>query len=359
LGALEQLALKLFQKHPSNRARMPNVRQVARAAGVSISTVSRVLNNAPGVSERARKEVLAAVNRSRYVPEVGRRSVSNIALLYTGSPTLDSPFDAALLDGIYEGLERLGCDLMILDARRSRHPGETFSRMFLRKGVRGVLVRTTAESEADCREIAREGFSSVAVGYRFEAGAVNCVYSDSREASAKAVEHLIALGHRSIAVGIHVVEDSDHRDRVEAYRGALEAHGIAFDDRLVIRVPANRSGGVQAVRRITTMPNRPTALFLTDPLITVGVFCEARRMGLRVPEDLSLVGFDDAELRYELAPQLTAVCQDSKTLGREAIGFLGQILSNPRKTDPSAKALRCWFEVHESTGAAGRARPSP
>jgi DNA-binding LacI/PurR family transcriptional regulator len=264
-------------------------------------------------------------------------------------PTLDSPFDAALLVGMYEGLPTIGCYLMLLDALRSRRQRETFSHMFLRKGVQGVLVRTTTSSQSICQDIAREGFPMVAVGYRFENSAVNCIYSDSREASGKAMEHLIALGHRRIAVCIHIVEDSDHADRVEAYRQGLRSHGLPFDERLVIRVEANRDGGVQVIRRIITMSPRPTALFLSDPLTSVGVLNEARRVGLRVPEDLSVIGFDDAELRQCLLPQLTAVCQDTKALGREAVSMLANIIANPTGVDPATKALHCWLELHDST----------
>jgi DNA-binding LacI/PurR family transcriptional regulator len=329
---------------------MPNVRTLAKLAGVSITTVSRVLNGTPGVSEASRRAVLAVANKAGYVAQVGRRSTTNIALLYTDQPTLDSPFDAALLVGLYEGLEKQGYDLMILDAHRSRQPGETFSQMFRRKGVKGALVRATTSSQTLCREIALEGFPAIVIGYRFEDSPVNCVYSDSRDASAKAIEHLFGLGHERIGVCIHVVEDSDHADRVEAYRQTLERHQVAFDERLFIHVPASREGGVQAVRRLLTIPNPPTALFLTDPLLSVGALSEARRMGLRVPGDLSVVGFDDTELRYELAPQLTSVCQDTKALGREAVSMLCHRIATRGAGPPVTKALRCWLEVHESTG---------
>jgi DNA-binding LacI/PurR family transcriptional regulator len=328
---------------------MANIRDIAQQSGVSITTVSRVLNNLPGVSQAARQAVMTAVNEAGYVPGVGRRCTSNIALVYTGAPTLDSPFDTALLVGMHEGLQTIACDLMLLDAHRSRHPKESFSHMFLRKGVQGALVRTTTSSQSLCLDMAREGFPMVAVGYRFEHSQVNCIYSDSREASGKAMEHLIALGHRRIAVCIHLVDDSDHADRVEAYRRGLLTHGLPFEERLILRVEANRDGGVQVIRRIVTMAPRPTALFLSDPLISVGVLNEARRVGLRVPEDLSVVGFDDAELRHCLVPQLTAVCQDTRALGREAVTFLSHIIAHPAGVNPTPKALRCWLEVHDST----------
>lgn len=336
---------------------MTNIRAIAREAGVSISTVSRVLNNAPGVSDQAREAVLGAVNRSGYLPSVGRRSTSNVALLYTALPTLDSPFDAALLHGIFSGLEGSGADLLVLDARRSREPGESLSQMLLRKGAQGALLRTTDATQASCQEVAAEGFAAVVVGSRPDDPGPNFIYSDSRPASREATEYLLALGHRHIAIGTHVVEDSDHADRLAGFRDALAAHGMTFQDRFVVRATADRAGGVQVVRRIVATSPRPTAVYLADPLMAVGALEEARRCGLRVPHDLSVVGFDDGELRHALVPHLTAVCQDTVALGRAAASLLIEVIARAPRGQARHEARPCWFEIHDSAGPApGSAR---
>ncbi len=163
---------------------MSNVRLIAKQAGVSISSVSRVLNNQPGVSESVRAAVLAAVNEAGYVPEVGRRSTTNVALIYTHVPTLESPFDAALLSGIYAGLAANGWDLVILEVHRSRQPGETVTQMLLRKGVQGALMRTTTPTQGVCREVAVEGFPAVIVGSRPTApGRASCTATRARRAA--------------------------------------------------------------------------------------------------------------------------------------------------------------------------------
>lgn len=332
---------------------MSNVRAIAREAGVSISTVSRVLNNATGVSEQARDAVLAAVNRTGYVPEIGRRSASNVALVYTAGASLDSPFDAALVNGVYAGLDGSEADLLILDAVRSRQPGETLTQMLVRKGVQGALLRVTSASQEVCGEVAAEGFAAVVVGSRPDDARLNCIHSDSRSASREAVEYLIGLGHRRIAFGTHVVDDSDHTDRLTGYQEALEAAGVPFDEALALRAPFDRAGGVQVVRRIAAMSPRPTAVFLADPLMAVGALAETRRLGLRVPQDLSVVGFDDGELRHALVPYLTSVCQDTVGLGRAAARLLEDVIARKHKR-PRREARRCWFEVHESASP-----PSP
>lgn len=331
---------------------MASIRDIAQRAGVSISTVSRVMNNAAGVGEAAREAVLAAVHEVGYVPEVGRRSTSNIAIVYADTPTLESPFDAALLAGVYSGLEYSDSDLLILDYRRSRHPGETMSQMLIRKGVRGALIRTTAETARECVELVAQGFPAVVVGSRPETPAVPFAHSDSRTASREAVEHLIALGHRRIAVAAHVVDDSDHADRIAGYRDALEAAGLDFDERLVFRVTADRAGGSQVLRRRKADSDPPSAVYLTDPLLAVGLFEEARKTAVHIPGDLSVVGFDDGELRHTLVPQLTAVCQNTPLLGRTAVELLLKLLSGESKSARPNEVLRCWFEIHESTGPA-------
>src|SRR5947209_6482725 len=327
-----------------------SVRQIAQRAGVSTATVSRVINNDPNVSPRVRDRVITAANQARYVPRIGRRSTTNIAFVYTDTCCLSSPFDAALLQGMSERMEQLGFDLLILGGITAKLPQETFSQSFMRKGVRGAILRTTARTRHVCEQIAEEGFPAVVVGERFDHPNVSFIYSDSRASSREAVEHLIALGHRRIAVSVNVVDDSDHADRVAGYRDALSAHHIEIDERLVVRTPAHRLGGEQVIRRLMTTPDRPTAVYLADPMAAVGALNETQRLDLRVPGDVSIVGFDDAELRFLVHPQMTAVCQDAPQVGREALEALRGMMIAKGKSSPVRRVLDTTFEVHESTG---------
>ncbi len=341
---------------------MASVRDIAKKAGVSATTVSRVLNNHPRVSDDARDRVLAAANRARYVASVGRRSTTNIAFVYTGESSLGSPFDAALMRGMALGMEEFGFDLMVLDARRARRRHETYSQMFMRKGIRGAVLRTTASTIDICRTIAEEGFPAVVVGSRIDAPTVSYLYSDSRKTSQEAVEHLIGLGHQRIAICLNVVDDSDHADRLAGYKAALAHADIEYDDRMAIRAPAQREGGAQLIRRLMSMSPGPSAVFITDPYTAVGALTEARKQGVRVPDDLSVVGFDDAELRYTVYPEMTAVCQDAVEMGREAFSVLNEMLGEespsaawsplgPSGNRPTIqRSMQTWLEVHDSAG---------
>jgi len=329
---------------------MPNVREIAKAAGVSIATVSRVLNNHPSVSDEVREKVMAVANKRRYVANVGKRETLNIAYVYTGEASLGSPFDAAVLEGVYSGLSDTNLNLLILDARRSRRSGESYSQMFQRLAVRGALLRTTNGSRAVCEKIAEQGFPAVVIGDRFENPAVTSVFCESRTASREAVSHLIGLGHRRIAICVNVVDDSDHNERMLGYQEALNDFGLELDDKLVMRAPAYRQGGEQVIRRIATAIDRPTAIYITDPMTALGAMYETQKLGLRVPQDLSIIGFDDSELRHMAWPTMSAVCQNAYELGNEACRVLSRLIQG--KHEPRTATPIAWLELHDSTGPA-------
>jgi len=330
---------------------MASVREIAKQAGVSTATVSRVMNNSPLVSSEAKLRVMTVVNGENYQPAVGKKSISNIAYLFTDSVTLSSPYDAGIMAGLSAGLEQHRLDLMILNARTCRQSGETYSQMLRRKGVQGVIIRTTAQTREVCQAILDSGVPAVVLGDEIEGYEDVCVDVDSRDASRDAVEHLIGQGHRDIGFCTNIVDDKDHLDRLAGYRWALSNAGIDFDERRLFRVPANRQGGEQFVRRLAAMADRPTALFVADPSTCIGILTEARRQGIDVPRDLSVVGFDDSEARFCTSPELTAVCQDSELLGRQAMTVLMSKLKPDAADAGESRQLRAWLEVNASTAA--------
>lgn len=334
---------------------MASVRQIASKAGVSIATVSRVINNSPKVSDEARQKVLDVINKQQYTPRIGKLLLTNVAYIFTDSITLGSSYDAGILSGLSSGLEHNQLDLLVLNAKACRQPGETFSDVFRRKGVCGAIVRTTAMSQALCRAILESGVPTVVLGDQIEGYEQLCLDVDSRSASQDAVEHLIELGHKRIGFCTNVVDDKDHADRFGGYSDALEAGGIEIDPRLTFRVPASRSGGEQLARRLAAMTDGPTALFAADPATCLGLLNETRKLGISVPDQLSIVGFDDSEMRFSTSPALTAVCQDAQLLGSQAMRrVVGMLPANAQDAETEDAPLRAWFEVNATTGPAAQ-----
>ncbi|MCA9299403.1 MAG: LacI family DNA-binding transcriptional regulator [Phycisphaerales bacterium] len=330
---------------------MSSVREIAEQAGVSVATVSRALNCSPEVSETTRRKVMHVAERLGYVATVGRRPTDVIGLVYPADPIKAEygSFESNLLSGILRGVNEQRFDVKILRIERDRDDEESFTRFFSRKGVRGVIVRTVESTPVLAEQIAREGFPSVVVADRSDDPSVNYVCADSRGTTLEAINHLVHLGHRRIGIGLHVVLDSDHRDRFEGYREALERHGIDFDESLVQRIVGTMEGGAQAVDALLSLDEPPTAIFMTTPLAAGGALHRCLELGIRVPRDLSIAGVDDGEIRRRTFPSLTAVCQDATQIGYEAAQWLTRRIRHGGSGHLRLR-LGTQLEINNSTG---------
>jgi len=212
----------------------------------------------------------------------------------------------------------------------------------------GAIIRTDLGTREQCLQITEASIPAVVLADQFDSSSVLTMRIDSGNATRQAIEHLIHLGHRRIAVVLNVVDDHDHLQRMEAYRGAMEAASMRVIEKYVLRAPARISGGETVLRQIMTMPARPTAVFVMDPLTAVGLFDEAKRCGVRIPTELSVIGFDDARQRLSVYPRMSAVCQDAQALGTTAIQALHRLIRAPAAELRPAK-LECWLELNEST----------
>lgn len=325
---------------------MPSIRQVAEQAGVSIATVSRVLNGRASVKPELRERVLRVAGSCDYVASVGKRTAERVALVYLGGFWIGSPYDSACIEGLGLAMRNSTYDLTVLDLQRDRQEGESFKRFLARKGVCGVVVRSTIESRTEVLDIASEGVPVVVLGDHFDAEGVRFAYADSRAASVEAVEHLVALGHQRIGFVGCDRDDGDHIDRLNAYRAVLTRAGI-YREQDVHKIPPARMDGAPLARRLLSRQDRPTALFIADPLIAVGVVNEMQYMGFRVPDDLSVVGLDDADTRNSVFPRMTAVCQDTVQIGRRAFDMVRALVEGTADEPPPPQ--QAWFEIHDST----------
>lgn len=327
---------------------MASIRDIAKTANVSVGTVSRVLNSQPHVSESARQKVLKAANLLRDPSAAGsRRATSTVALVYQGRTSIGSRFDATLLQGINEELDRTNHDLMIVNVDRARLPGETMGQMLLRKGVSGALLRTTTVTRPMCAELGEEGFPTVAIADHIDHPGVTSVYCDTTTPVRAALQHLFDLGHRRISVVTNSVLDHDHQQRLDGIRSFLREHDLPWNDQWLISCSADLIGGRTALRRLAALQDRPTAVFVLDPLIGLGLGLEAPRLGMEIPRDLSLISFDDTEDRLFAVPPISSIVQPTALLGQRATQLLVDLVD--RKGRPSVVTLEGRFDSLDST----------
>lgn len=325
------------------------IRDIADQTGVSTATVSRVLNNRPGTSEKAKQAVLKAVNAAGYR---GRASAGlQVGLVYPvageGAPLRG--YEADLAAGLFAGLSEQQAQLTIMHVAE-KHADESFTQFFLRKHVDGVVLRVSSGTRNLARQITAEGFPCVVASDRFEGEEISYVDYDSRVGMARAMDYLAELGHQRIALAIHLHhDDTDHRDRMQEYYAGLERHGLARDAAMVLPTVSSLQGGASAVDQALAMSDRPSAIVFTNPPPTIGGIRRALERGVNIPSELSIVGYDNADQRHSVFPSFSAIFQDAERIGRLAGCALLERIQD-RSTAPTQIVMPTMFEVNETTG---------
>ncbi len=307
--------------------------RVAQAAGVSASTVSRVLNGTAVVSELKKQAIDEAIAKLGFVPNPIARGLAGGRTLSIGVVTqaLDSPFYGAAMRGIEDELLPAGYNALFVSghwdaAAESRCIGVLQSRR-----VDGIVVLTGRLTDQALKAYAKNQ-PLVVTGRTLKAPGLFTLNFDNFEGGRMATQHLIQLGHRRIAF---ITGDSGHPDateRLRGYRAALEAAGIAYAPALVVPGEYHELSGLLAVDRLLETSQRFTAIFAANDQMAVGAALGLQRRSLRVPEDVSIVGFDDLPTSQYAIPPLTSVQQPAYELGRLAASAMMQMLANVKPT---------------------------
>jgi LacI family transcriptional regulator len=310
---------------------MPNLKDVARAAGVDPSTASRVLRGDPRQAVRAdtRERILEAARALQYRPNalargLRTRRTDTIGLVI---PNLDNLGFSEVLHGIQAAAAEAGKLLIIVEAdalRRIRHgSAEHYARLISDGRVDGLIVAFATLDDQVVAQLAERALPLVLVNRR-TVGVHGSVVVDDEVGSMKAIRHLIDLGHRRIAfVGLEADTDTARR-RERGYRRAMKAHRRQIRSAWVVTAPPTEDGGHDAIGRLLTVPSteRPTAVFAASLLGAIGILAGIREVGLQIPLDMSLIAFNDHPLAAHLAPPLTTVRMPNLRMGQEAVRML-------------------------------------
>lgn len=300
------------------RPRMQRVRivDVARAAGVSVATVSRVLNGVGKVSPDLRMRVTTASHELGYRPNpharalhTGRSHAIGVAATYVGG------FFAVLFDGLEEGLTRAGYRLLVAGGNGQRTDEKETLFDLLHRHVDGLVVFLEAVGDADLLEITARGTPTVVLGRSVPGIEDRCLAWDQRAGGALATRHLLEMGHRRIAHVAGPASNRHARERREGYARAMTEAGIGIEPGWIVEGDFQEAGGREAMRTLLERSS-VTAAFVANDQMALGALSALWERGLRCPEDVSLIGFDDQLIASFTTPPLTTVRQPLEELGR-------------------------------------------
>lgn len=332
--------------------RRANIKDVAQRAGVSISTVSRALNDTDyPVRPETRRRVLDAVRELGFRPnDLARGLISSrsrtIGLII---PDISNPYYPELSLGVESTAAEHGYSVVFCNTGRSAEKLEQYVDVLLQKRADGIILAGGGTQSRQASQVLTDFELAVALVGRHNLPFPS-VQIDNRKASKEATYHLLELGHQTVAFISGPLSLTSVQDRLLGYRDALAEHGLEPDDRLVREGDFEARSGYSAAMALLQGEPRPTAIFAANDRMAISVISAAADLGFNVPGDLSVVGFDDTIFASQIRPSLTTVAVPAFEMGRSVMKLLLGALNGEEV--PQIEWLSAELVVRESTGPA-------
>jgi LacI family transcriptional regulator len=340
---------------------LTTIQELAARTGVSVATVSRALNGSPEVSDATRERILALARELDYTPSAAARTLQSSrshvvgVILETGAghPDLMHPFFQQVLVGLKHGAGERGYDLLLF---ATDEPGNGFggTHSYLRRaghhGVDGVVVMGYDPSDAEMRKLVASGLPCITIDA--DPGEPHCGYvmSENRDGAAQAVRHLHGLGHQRIATIAGPPRTSPGAARLEGYHDEMRRLGLEVREEYVTEGDFYDETGYRATQQLLGLAEPPTAVFAASDLMAAGALRAASELGVGVPRDLAVIGFDDIEVAGLIQPSLTTVRQEMHAIGQAAAEGLAGMIDDP-DARPAKRIVPTRLVVRSSCGA--------
>lgn len=347
----------------SSRKKQTTLSDIAEAVGVATMTVSRVVSGDGYVSEETRGKVLKAVKELNYrrngLARSLKRQFTETVGLVLGD--ISNPYSTELARAVRETLLEQGFNLFICISESGAKEDMIAFESLANHSVDGIIVATRSNEAGDryLSDLVETNVPVVAIGRDLAHKNIDFVSPDNLKGGFDATQHLIDLGHKRIAfIGANLRSGSNLK-RLQGYINALEQHGIAVDERLI----TGRSEGIadevgysteeigfEGMKRLLSLPDPPTAVFARNDFTAIGAMRAINEAGLRIPNDIAIVGFDDIPLAARMSPSLTTVRQPMRAEGQIAAQMLLERISGKANISRRERILDCELIVRESSG---------
>ncbi len=325
---------------------------VAKKAGVSKTTVSRIINgNYAHVNEITKEKVMRIVAELNYRPNAVAKSLKSMKTNVIGIvlSNLQNPFWSHVLQGVEDTCRDKGYNLMICNSNDKSSLEQEHIEGLRLKQVDGIIVNPTMKNKNMFQSLVESDFPIIAINRKIEGVPIDTIVVDNVKGAHLAVEHLISKGAESVAVMVYPFEGISPRiERLTGYRMALKKHGIGVNENLIRVVQEEKGRAKEEVKNLLSRKNRPDAIFSTNNMMTLEILEGIKELGLSVPEDIRLVGYDETVWSQHLNPPLTTVSQPSYQMGEIAAWKLIDQLQAKQKKETEIISLKPSLIIRES-----------
>ena len=306
-----------------------SIQKIARLAGVSVATVSRVLNNSDTVKAKNRERVLQAIKESNYQPNLLARQLrtarSNMILVMVSN--IANPFCAEVVKGIEEEAEKNGYRILLCNSGSDLARSTSGLQLLSGKMVDGIITMNALSSLPELTTMIGDAPWVQCAEYA-DNGSISCVGINDVDAAQGAVSRLVDDGRRRIALINHDLSYRYSRLRERGYKSVLHVRELDYQQ-VIYASDLSAAAGTKAMETLLAQEEKPDAVFAVSDSLAAGALRAIAQAGLRVPEDIAVVGFDGTELAEVVSPQLTTVEQPSREIGRTAVTLLMKRIDNP------------------------------
>ncbi len=310
------------------------IHDVAEEAGVSVATVSHVINETRYVSPELTKKVKQAMDKLGYQRNSVARSLKTQKTHTIGLIVSDitNPFFSQLLRGVEKIATSESYTLIICNTDETLEKEELYLDVMKQNQVDGFIIAPTGKNDGKLRSFLEQDLPFVFVDRKIDNISVPSVLSENVKGAKKATEHLLEENHTRIGIVSGLGSVTTTRERIRGHVEALEKHGISFEESLLKRGNSQVQGGFNAARRLLKMEEPPTAIFSTNNLMTIGVMQFLKKNGIKCPTDIAVVSFDDFEWSNAFEPTLTTVAQSPHEIGSRAAEILFSRIADTQET---------------------------
>jgi LacI family transcriptional regulator len=333
---------------------MATIRDVAHLAGVTPTTVSHVINSTRFVSENTAQRVLTAIKELNYQPNKIARSLRRKTTQTVGLvvPDNNNPFFAEVARGIEDMSFSRGYSVILCNSDSDLDKELSYIEVLLERQVDGIALVSAGLDSGQMNDLQERGKPLVVVDRDIAGIEIDCVLTDNRRGGYEAVRHLLNLGHRRIGCVSGPSRLTPSAERVSGYEQALTEDGLQNDEGLMVRGDFQAAGGYRAIEGLLSLSEPPTAAFVCNDMMAIGAIARAVELGVRVPRDLSIVGFDDIALASYNNPKLTTVAQPKYQMGTVAAEMLLSRMSNG-ESPMQKRVLSSELIIRHSTAPPG------
>ena len=309
------------------------LKMVAESAGVSVNTASRAINSKSDINEETKKRVLQVAQELGYV-----RNATAVALRTRKTGTIGvviadnrNPFYAELLNGIEVAAREKNYHIILANTQRDYKKEEEAINLLLTKRVDGLLITPVQDKDEDIKNLLDANIPFVVVGRDFENIEIDAVFNDEVKGGFLATEYLIKKGHKRIALVDGFIYKSPAKGRLEGYKKALDKYRISLDESLISVGDINIEDGYERTKQMLEKNLEFTAIFTYNDMMAFGSMQAIKEKGLRIPEDIGLVGYDDIQFSSLISPSLTTIRLKKQELGIESVKLLFSRINKEHK----------------------------